>query len=206
MKIFDSIEKPLIYLITEGAATAENFIEKKAQILEVIKTAVEREVSLIQIREKQLSARHVFELTSEAVQITKNSRTKLLVNDRADIALAANAAGVHLTEISLGVDIIRRNFPVDFMIGVSAHTFEKAELAKIQGADFAVFSPIFASPNKGAPHGLEKLREVCQRLEDFPIVALGGIDESNYKSVLKNGASGFAAIRYLNEKLTAETL
>lgn len=192
--------KPIIYLITEGNLTAENFGEETKKVLAIIKSAVENNISLIQIREKKLTAKLSFELTSEAAKITKNSNTKLLVNDRADIALAAKADGVHLTENSVSAEIIRRNFPKNFIIGVSTHSIESAEKAKIQGADFAAFSPIFDSPGKGAPVGLEKLSEVCRRLKPFPVIALGGIDETNYKSVLETGASGFAAIRFLHSQ------
>jgi len=200
VKNCDSIRKPLIYLITDGATTAENFIEKKSQILKLIKTAVQTKISLIQIREKNLSARLVFELASEAAELTRKTATKLLVNDRADIALAANADGVHLTSRSLSAEIIRQHFPKDFIVGVSAHTIEATENAKIQGADFATFSPIFFSPGKGEPQGIEKLREVCALVKPFPVVALGGICETNFTQVLKAGASGFAAIRFLNNE------
>ncbi len=195
---FNSISKPLIYLITDGKAIAENFADKKAEILKLIKNAVQAKISLIQIREKKLSARLVFELAAEAVKLRRNTETKILINDRADIALAANADGVHLTSHSLTAEIIRQTFPQNFIIGVSTHTIEEAELAKNQGADFATFSPIFDSPGKGNLQGVEKLREVCEKLKPFPMVALGGIDKTNYKSVLDNGASGFAAIRFLN--------
>lgn len=191
--------KPLIYLITEGKLTAENFDENKQKILDLIQASTENKVSLIQIREKKLSAKLIFELTSEAVKRAKNSQTKILVNDRADIALAANADGVHLTESSVSTEIVRRSFPLDFLIGVSVHSIESAKIARDQGADFITFSPIFASPEKGAPKGLEKLKEVCAVLKPFPVIALGGIDETNHESVLKNGASGFAAIRFLND-------
>ena len=199
MKNFNSIGKPLIYLITGGEATTENFAEKKPEILELIKHAVQANIAFIQIREKRLSARLVFELAAEAVKLTQNSETKILINDRADIALAANADGVHLTSRSLSAEVIRRNFPADFIIGVSTHTIEAAEQAKNQGADFATFSPIFDSPNKSNLQGVEKLREVCEKLKPFPVIALGGINETNYKSVLDSGASGFAAIRFLND-------
>lgn len=188
--------KPLIYLITEGKLTAENFDEEKQRVLDLIDIAARNKISLIQIREKNLPAKLVFELTSEAAIITKNSATKLLVNDRADIALAAQADGVHLTENSISAAIIRRDFPTNFIIGVSTHSLESAEKAKIQGADFITFSPVFASPGKDAPQGLAKLKEVCQKLKPFSVLALGGIDATNYESVLESGASGFAAIRF----------
>lgn len=191
--------KPLIYLITDGEITAENYSAKSLETLNLIKKAVEAEISLIQIREKQLSAKLVFELALQAAKITKHSTTKLLINDRADIALAANADGVHLTANSLPTEIIRANFPKDFIIGVSTHSLEKAEIAKNQGANFATFSPIFHSPNKGKPVGLNALREVCEKLKPFPIIALGGINGVNCREVLQI-ADGFAAIRFLKDE------
>ena len=200
MKNFVSFNKSQIYLITDGTTTAEDFAEKKLQILKLIKAAVEAKISLIQIREKRLAARLVFEIVSEAANFTRRTDTKILVNDRADIALAASADGVHLTRTSLSAAAIRRSFPRNFIIGVSAHTLEEAEIAKRQGANFVTFSPIFSSPGKGEPKGVEKLKEVCERLKPFPVVALGGIDETNFAEVLKAGASGLAAIRFLNKE------
>ena len=199
-------EKPLIYLITDGATTVENYSENKTKILSLINIAVETKISLIQIREKQLSARMLFELASEAVKLTKNSATKLLINDRADVALAANADGVHLTSKSLSTAVIKRNFPKNFIVGVSTHTFEKAVKSQQQGADFITFSPIYYSPHKGEPQGIGKLNEVCERLNPFPVLALGGIDGTNFADVLDSGASGFAAIRFLNDESSLRKL
>lgn len=197
---------PLIYLITDGTITVQNFTARKPQLLDYIDFAAKNNVSLIQIREKQLSARLVFELTCKAVEITRNSETKILVNDRADIALAAKADGVHLTSRSLSCKTIRQNFPEDFIIGVSTHSFEEVANSEKQGANFVTFSPIFSTPNKGEPQGIENLRQICQRLKPFPIIALGGIDETNYRTCLENGARGFAAIRFLNNAENIEKL
>jgi thiamine-phosphate pyrophosphorylase len=190
--------RPLIYFITKGGMTGANYADTKIKTLETIKIAVENKISLVQIREKQLSARLLFELVQSAALITENSRTKLLVNDRADIALAACADGVHLTEKSLRAEIVRAVFPKNFIIGVSAHSLESVLEAKKQKADFAVYSPVFETPHKGVPLGLEKLAEVCEKAKPFPVIGLGGIDEANYQSVLKI-AEGFAAIRFLND-------
>ena len=206
MNFSDYAGEPLIYLITGGETTVRNFAEKKIEILDLVKTAVQKKISLIQIREKQLPARNLFEIASEASKITRGSRTKLLINDRADIALAANADGVHLTSKSLSAAVIRRFSDENFIIGVSAHTFEEAALARAQKADFVTFSPIFKSPGKGKPQGLQALREVCEKLKPFPVIALGGIDETNDKSALENGAAGFAAIRYLNNQLKISSI
>jgi thiamine-phosphate pyrophosphorylase len=195
---FSSLEKPLICLITEGIATEENFSEQSARVLNLVRIAVETKISIIQIREKKLSARSVFLLARDAACIAENSDTKILVNDRADIALAAKAGGVHLTANSLSARIVRLCFPKKFIIGASAHTIEKVEEAKLQGADFAAFSPIFFTPDKGEAKGLDALREVCKKLKPFPILALGGVDETNYREVLQI-ADGFAAIRFLND-------
>ena len=200
MQIFDA--KPLIYLITKGDLTPENFREKTSETLSIIAAAVRAQVSLIQIREKSLTAGQVFELVSKAARLTKNSNTRLVVNDRADIARAALADGVHLAANSLPAGIIRAHFGEDFIIGVSSHSREEVEEANSAGADFATFSPIFATPSKakyGAPQGIAKLREAVEAAEDFPVIALGGIDESNFTEALRAGAKGIAAIRLLND-------
>ncbi len=194
-------EKPLTYLITEGQTAPKNFPTKSVQILNLIEIAVENKVSLLQIREKNLPARLVFELAVKAVNIARGTETKILINDRADIALAANAAGVHLTSKSLSAQLIRKVFPTEFLIGVSTHAIEEAEIAAKQGADFITFSSIFATPGKGTSKGLRALRELCEKLKPFPVVALGGINETNFQSVLENGAGGFAAIRFLNDTI-----
>lgn len=197
-----SLNNPLIYLITKGEVTADNFPEQSIQTLKIIETAIKAGVSMIQIREKNLPARLLFELTSQAVKIRKKSLTKIIVNDRADIAFAANADGVHLTSTSISTEVVRQNFPPDFIIGVSTHTIKEVVSVKNKGADFAVFSPIFKTPAKekyGQPQGIDKLREVVKTAGDFPIVALGGINAENLTEVFSVKVRGIAAIRLLNE-------
>lgn len=201
-----SFGKTAIYLITKGETCVENFDRTSAEILEIIRIAVEEGVTLVQLREKSLPGKFLFDLAVEAADLTRGSATRLLVNDRADVALAAGANGVHLTASSLSVKVIRETFPRDFIIGVSTHSLKAAEKAAAEGADFAVFGPVFESPGKGEPHGLNKLSEVCARLRPFPVLGLGGIDESNYSAVLEAGASGFAAIRYLNDTKRLRTI
>lgn len=201
MEIREQLEKPLIYLISEGKLTEQNFHRNTKRILQIIETAVSQNISFIQIREKQIPAKMVFELTSEAVKIAQNSNTKILVNDRADIAFAAKADGVHLTSNSIPTLQIRKNFPKNFIICVSTHSFEEANFAKNEGADFITFSPIFETASKikyGKPQGLKKLNEICENLGDFPVIALGGINESNFPKVLEKNVHGFAGISFLN--------
>ncbi len=198
-------DRPIIYLITRGEATSDNLAETGPQILEIIKLAVSERVNLIQIREKRLTARELFELTKTAAGLTRGTATSLLVNDRADIALAAGADGVHLTAGSLSANIIRDLVPTRSIIGVSTHTLEAAEAAARGRADFVVFGPVFETPGKDVK-GLSELADVCKRLGDLPVLGLGGINEGNYASVLNAGASGIAAIRSLNDRASLTSI
>ena len=164
-------------------------------------------IPLVQLREKNLSTRTLYDLTTRAARLTRGSATRLLVNDRADIARAADADGVHLTTRSLEAEVIRRAFGDDFLIGVSTHSPEEARAARCQRADFATFGPVFDTPSKriyGAPVGLFKLNEAARSLSPFPLVALGGITLENANNVIRAGASGIAAIRLFADPLSLE--
>ncbi len=196
------LQTPIIYQITSGQLTTQTLAADSEQLLSLISAAVAARVSLIQLREKNLSAHALYELTLRAAALTAQSATRLLVNDRADIARAAGADGVHLATNSLKASIVRRAFGEDFLIGVSTHTFVEARAARDGGADFAVFGPVFDTPSKnsyGSPVGLESLRASAQALKPFPLIALGGITLENAASALKAGASGLAAIRALSK-------
>jgi thiamine-phosphate pyrophosphorylase len=194
------------YFITNGAATPETFIRDKGSILTLVQKAVDAGVSMVQLREKALTAKQLFELTQDAAKITETSSTKLLVNDRADIASTARADGVHLTSTSFSAEIIRRNFP-GLLIGVSAHTPETAFAAKHGGADLITFSPIFPTKSKinyGPPQGVEKLNQLIEALDGFPVFALGGIDRENYLEILASRAAGIAGISLFYEMLEGD--
>ena len=191
---------PSVYAITSGATTASTTPESPefSNILRLIEAAVAAGVSLVQIREKSLSARVLYDLTTQAAAISNGSNTRLLVNDRFDIAQAAGADGVHLTSQSLPANIVRSICGEDFLIGVSTHSLETALDARAAGADFVVFGPVFETPSKhiyGEPHGWEKLREVANALHGFPVLAIGGVDLENVVDCFRAGASGIAAIR-----------
>ncbi len=129
----------------------------------------------------------------------------MLVNDRSDIARAAGADGVHLTTQSLPAHIVREICGAEFLIGVSTHSREEAVAARVGGADFVVFGPVFDTESKrafGEPQGLEKLREVASELSGFPVVAIGGITLDNFHRCFAGGAAGVAAIRLLSDART----
>jgi thiamine-phosphate pyrophosphorylase len=136
-----------------------------------------------------------------AVAETRATAARVFVNDRLDVALAANAAGVHLGGKSLPLEIVnewrRSAGRLDFMIGVSCHSLESARAAERGGADYIFFGPVFATPSKaafGAPQGIESLREVCTSVE-IPVLAIGGVNLENVRACITAGAAGIAAIR-----------
>jgi len=203
------LQTPLLYLITSGETNAQTTpaTEDFQNILRLVEAAVAAGIDLIQIREKQLSAKVFHQLSSNAAAITRGSSSKLLVNDRADIATAAGADGVHLTSTSLPPDVIRRTFGADFLIGVSTHSLEEATSAGRSGADFIVFGPVFDTASKrqyGEPVGLEKLRQVSLNLAPFPVLALGGVTVANAADCIQAGAAGIAAITMLNDYLALD--
>lgn len=166
-----------------------------------IRRAVTAGAQWIQIREKDLDARSLVKLARFAVGETRATGARVLVNDRLDIALAANAAGVHLGEKSLPLETViewrRSTGRSDFLIGVSCHSRESARAAGRCGADYIFFGPVFATPSKaafGAPQGIERLREVCASVE-IPVLAIGGVNLENANACLEAGAAGIAAIR-----------
>jgi thiamine-phosphate pyrophosphorylase len=166
----------------------------------------------IQIREKDLSGRDCALLTREALQRAAKlqagrvARTRVVVNDRLDVALTESAGGVHLGEKSLPVAeakrlVVNRGERNDYVIGVSCHSLEAATAAERDGADYLFFGPVFATPSKaefGAPQGLDRLVTVCREVS-IPVLAIGGIALENAPACFAAGASGIAAIRLFQD-------
>ena len=185
---------PIIYPITSG--------NNHPDILRLVRAAVDAEVPLFQIREKSLPARVLFDLVARAAELTRGSKTRLLVNDRSDIARAAGADGVHLTAQSLPVEVVRKTCGAEFLIGVSTHSLDEARAARAGGADFVVFGPVFETASKrvyGEPQGIDTLAAVARELGEFPVVAIGGVTLENAGECFDAGASGVAAIGMFND-------
>jgi len=166
-----------------------------------LRASVQAGVDLIQLREKDLDSRELLRLAKFAVGCSRQSNTRIIINDRLDIALASGAHGVHLGGQSVPTNVVRPLVEKDFVIGVSCHSLEDAVKAESDGADYALLGPIFDTPSKrqyGPPLGLEKLSEVANRIR-IPILALGGITVERVKPCLKAGARGIAAIRLFQE-------
>jgi len=181
-----------------------------------IERAVAAGVDWIQIREKDLAARELLELTRQAIAVTRqeaNARTRVMVNDRLDVALAAGAAGVHLGGDSIPVAETVQwcragNAQPDFMVGASCHDVQEAIAAERAGGNYIFFGPVYETPAKmkfGAPQGVDKLAEVCRSVQ-IPVLAIGGIDEENAGTCLRAGAAGVAAIRLFQQSPDAASL
>jgi thiamine-phosphate pyrophosphorylase len=204
-------QKKLIYLITRGETNPQTTPETKdfTNVLKLIESAVAAEIDLVQIRERHSTAKALYALTENAARITRESSTRLLVNDRADIAAGAGADGVHLRTNSLTPSVVRRTFGEQFLIGASTHSLSEASMARDQGADFIVLGPVFDTSSKqqyGQPLGLEQLGRVASELSPFPVLALGGINSSNAANCIRVGASGIAAISMLNDPLHLQSV
>ena len=159
-----------------------------------VRDAVDAGVDLIHVRERDLEAGALAALVAELLVITKGTSTRLVVNDRLDVALACGADGVHLRGDSIPVDAARRLAPAGFLIGRSVHGVDEAIAAA--GADYLIAGTVFPSASKAAGTpllGIEGLRAIV-RAVDRPVLAIGGISDARIGEVAAAGAAGLAAI------------
>ena len=204
--------KPLLCYVTDRRGLSGTpGLAIKLQI-EKIERAAKAGVDWIQLREKDLSGRESAGMTARAMACA-GSGTAILVNDRADVACAIGASGVHLGGRSLPAEEARRLANCccagkDFLVGVSAHSLEEAIQSEQAGADYVIFGPVFATPSKadfGRPQGVQRLQEVSNRLT-IPVLAIGGVTTKNAGECLAAGAAGIAAIRLFQDTEDLETL
>jgi thiamine-phosphate pyrophosphorylase len=158
-------------------------------LVSIVRHQLSDGVEMIQIREKHLAARELFELTKAVVSARGSLPARILVNTRADVAVAAGADGVHLP-----ANAPRQTLP-DLLVGRSCHTLEEVTHC---GADFVTFGPVFESPGKGTPVGLTQLRAACSL--GVPVYALGGISWENASDCMDAGAVGIAGIRIFQKR------
>ncbi|MDE1160500.1 MAG: thiamine phosphate synthase [Acidobacteriaceae bacterium] len=165
-----------------------------------LKRWMQQGVDFVQLRAKSLNAGDLLQMAKQWQQTLQGSSSRLLINARADVAMAAHAAGVHLTSRSgeLTPAQIRSLIPGAF-VSVSAHTLCDVERANKQAADLILFGPVFEKRIAGRivvpGTGIAALAEACRAATKIPVLALGGITEENTEACLQAGAAGIAAIR-----------
>ena len=163
---------------------------RQGKLLSHIARAVAGGVDMIQVREKDLSARDLLALVEQVRDLAAGTPTKVLVNGRLDIALAAGLDGVHLPGDGLPTVRVR---PHVRTLGISCHSIQEAVQAEHDGVDYIIFGPVFETPGKTAA-GIEPLRQVVESIR-IPVLAIGGINDFNTPQVLETGAAGIAGIR-----------
>jgi thiamine-phosphate pyrophosphorylase len=180
-----------LYVVTDRHEAAGR------DLAEIVAAAAQGGAGAFQLREKDLSARDLYALGARLQAALAPYGVPLLINDRLDVALALDAAGVHLAGHSLPTAVVRRVLGSGKLLGVSTHSVEEARCAAEDGADFIVFGPVFTTPSKvayGPPQGLQHLRTVVRAVR-IPVLAIGGIDHTNLPQVVQAGAYGVAMIR-----------
>jgi thiamine-phosphate pyrophosphorylase len=171
--------------------------ERAANLAALIEAGVEAGVDLVQVREPDLPTRVLFEVTARAVARARGTATRVIVNDRADVAIAAGAGGVHLGSRSFPAADVRRIAPHAFLVGRSVHSLEEAQAAAAEGyVDYLIAGTVFPSVSKAAAAcllGVEGLAAIARAVR-VPVLAIGGIDRTRVAAVAASGAAGLAAI------------
>jgi len=196
------VKPPIICVVTDALGDTVRTAAR-------IRAAADAGVDLIQIREPLLPARALLELTRQACDIARGTSTRIVVNDRLDIALRANAHGIHLRGSSYPAARVRAAVTGEFLIGRSVHDLDEAVSAEQKGGcDYLLFGTVFPSGNKPEGHriaGLQVLREVCARVA-LPVIAIGGITRATAAHIPRTGAAGIAAIGLFDDAETVPTV
>lgn len=185
---------PKLYAITDRPISGLTHAEQVARL-------IDGGATLIQLREKHLSPREFYREAEAALKIARERGARIIINDRADIALALKADGVHLGQDDLDPRAARELLGDGAIIGYSTHTLAQAEEAATLPVDYIAFGPVFITSSKENPDktvGLEGLSRVRARLGDaIKIVAIGGINEANAAAAIAAGANAVAVISAL---------
>jgi thiamine-phosphate pyrophosphorylase len=175
--------------------TDRKSLRSKDTLLDAVARNMAAGIEWIQIREKDLSGRDLLALVRQVKALTK-ADTKIFVNGRMDVALAAGAEGLHLPARSIAPRRLRPIAPAEFLIGVSCHTPDEVRQAEAESADYVLFGPVFAPISKSselAARGIDGLAEAARAVR-IPVIALGGITRENTGRCMAAGAKGIAGI------------
>jgi len=184
-----------LYLVTNrGSLAFEDFFR-------IILQSIDGGVKAVQLREKEINACEIVEIGKILLSFLKPRGIPLIINDRADIAHAVKADGVHLGQSDLKVAEARAILGKHAIIGLSVETLEQVIAAADEDVDYLAASPVFLTKTKSTHHkpwGLDGLRHLCS-ISRHPVVAIGGIDETNVEKVLESGAAGVAVVSAIFE-------
>jgi thiamine-phosphate pyrophosphorylase len=179
--------RPVICMVSDGAA--------RGDLVARVRAAAHAGVDLIQVREPDLSAMAYVDLVGACLAAVRGTRTRVLVNDRLDVAMAAGAHGVHLRSDSVAAVRARSVAPYGFLIGRSIHAIGDIASSSVEGVDYFIFGTVFPSSSKPGriAAGLRSLAEVTLGTA-VPVLAIGGITAERVADVRRAGAAGIAAI------------
>lgn len=179
-----------LYLVTDRGLARGRRIE------DIVAEAVEGGVTMVQLREKDIDTRCFIDLALMLKQVLKPAGVPLIINDRVDVALAADVDGVHIGQSDMPYAMARRLLGPDRIIGLSVESFEQIEEANKMDVDYIGISPVFATSTKtdtAAPFGLEGLRKAV-RMSAHPTVGIGGMNERTAYDVMRCGTDGIAVV------------
>jgi len=190
-----------LYIITDKKLIPrENFAE-------IVEQAIMGGASIVQLREKQVNTKEIYELGSKLLEITRKHNVPLIINDYVDIALELGADGVHLGENDPEIKFARKKLGDKKIIGVSCYnSIERGQYAIDHGADYIVFGTPFYTPTKPGrkPTSIQILKEARKKFADTVIFAIGGITENNAQEIIDTGVDGIAAITSIFRKGSPE--
>ncbi|API88105.1 thiamine-phosphate diphosphorylase [Marinilactibacillus sp. 15R] len=168
------------------------------EFLNIIETACQNGVTMVQLREKAITTNRFYELAVAVKQITDLYDIPLIINDRVDICLAVNAAGVHIGDDEMPVKVVRSLIGGEKLLGVSTKSIERGKKAEKDGADYLGVGAIFPTETKRDPQRttIETLNTIAEAV-NIPIVAIGGINESNIENFTNTAISGIAVVSEL---------
>ena len=181
-----------LYLVTNRYQdSVESFLEK-------VETACRSGVTIVQLREKNLTTNQYYQLAKQVKEITDAYQVPLIIDDRLDVCLAVDAAGLHIGDDELPVSVARQVLGPDKILGVTAKTVKRALEAEEGGADYLGTGAIFPTTTKeNAPITLiSTLKTICQRVT-IPVVAIGGLTSENIDQLIGTGIAGIAVVRDL---------
>jgi thiamine-phosphate pyrophosphorylase len=179
-----------LYVVTDRHQTGED------RLLRILGDIIPEQGMMVQIRERDLGSRELLRFVEAVHRLAHSFRVPCLINDRVDLVLATQAAGVHLRSDSMPTKEARKCLGTGYLIGKSVHSAEEALQSEKEGADFVVLGPVYETPSKrqyGPPLGVPVIREASRHCT-IPVYAIGGMTPSRVENVMASGAAGVAVV------------